>query len=385
MDARSRTDTVSAEELSKVHNLGRLLFLNSSQGSNYWTVSSGDDEPAVIVRRLEESAKGCRWLLDRWAELRHILDLKASWTDPEMLRFVGLLGKHSMEAVFDPKLNSLFLAFDALDRRFGQEYWKSLRDKIPASEHGFIFLKPWRELGPRPRDKAAALAFIRSVIDEHVDRLKELLAEHEEIEADEATERCDRAALDCSPAFERHRRYQSARHRELLQTLEAFRKMRNAEFGTGNGEIADGKRRTADDGCEVRSGGCGDGQSGEPRPQAPSEEMSQEDWDLVYGPSWPRSQANIFADTSGGCGEGEPETVASESGGSGERRVAPGGCEEGERERNEPTQEECLTPQKAPNEAKLESTQSSSPLEVESSATEPAGRKRSQSRRHRQN
>jgi len=31
MDARSRTDTVSAEELSKVHNLGRLLFLNGSK------------------------------------------------------------------------------------------------------------------------------------------------------------------------------------------------------------------------------------------------------------------------------------------------------------------------------------------------------------------
>jgi extradiol dioxygenase family protein len=76
----------------------------------------------VIVRRLEESAEGCRWMLERWAELRHILERKAIWADPEMLRFVGLLGKHSMKAVFDPKLNSIFLAFNALGRRFGQEY-----------------------------------------------------------------------------------------------------------------------------------------------------------------------------------------------------------------------------------------------------------------------
>jgi hypothetical protein len=54
------------------------------------------------------------------------------------------------------------------------------------------------------------------------------------IEADEADERYDRAALDCSPAFERHRRYQSARHRELIRTLETLRK--NAEGGTRNGE-----------------------------------------------------------------------------------------------------------------------------------------------------
>ncbi|HMF36784.1 MAG TPA: hypothetical protein VKF17_09095 [Isosphaeraceae bacterium] len=135
MAARSRTDTVSARELKKVHDLGRRLFLSSAQGSNYAVGLRGDDEPAVIVRRLEESAEGCRWLLERWAELLNILDRKASWTDPEMLRFIGLQGKHSMEAVFDPKLNSIFLAFNALGRRFGQEYWESLRDKIPASEH----------------------------------------------------------------------------------------------------------------------------------------------------------------------------------------------------------------------------------------------------------
>ncbi len=113
------------------------------------------------------------------------------------------------------------------------------------------------------------------IIERHVGRLEELLAEHEEIEADEADERYDRAALDCSPAFERHRRYQSARQRELLRTLEAFRKMRNAEFGLGNGEeekedgkcrmaddrgqmaddrgqMADDRGQMADDGCEVR-------------------------------------------------------------------------------------------------------------------------------------
>jgi len=59
--------------------------------------------------------------------------------------------------------------------------------------------------------------------------------------------------------------------------------------------------------------------------------------------------------------------------------VAPSGCGEGEGERSEPTPEECRVPQKAPNEAELESTQSSLPLDVKSSATEPAGRERSRS------
>ena len=136
--------------------------------------------------------------------------------------------------------------------------------------------------------------------------------------------------------------------------------------GDDRGQMADDGCRTgmtegrwrmrpmADDGCEVRSGGCGDGESGQPMPQAPSDEMSQEDRDYVYGPSLPGSRATMIAGMSGGCGEGEPETVvsgqwsvASESGKSGERQVASGGCGEGEPERSEPTQERCLAPEKA--------------------------------------
>ncbi len=92
-----------------------------------------------------------------------------------------------------------------------------------------------------------------------------LLAEHEQIEAAEAAERYDRAALDCSPAFERHRRYQSARHRELMRTLETLRKMRKEEFGTENGEaekaagkcrVADDREQMADDECQVADGKC---------------------------------------------------------------------------------------------------------------------------------
>jgi len=48
---------------------------------------------------------------------------------------------------------------------------------------------PYREIAPPPSDETAALSLIRSVIERHVGRLEELLAEHEEIEADEAAER----------------------------------------------------------------------------------------------------------------------------------------------------------------------------------------------------
>ena len=248
MDARSGTDTVSAEELSRVHDLGSKLFFQAGIGPGY-SDSIADDYPAVIVRRLEESAEGCRWMLARWAELRNVLDRKAAWSDPEIIRFLGLLGKRGIEAHFDPELNSLFHAFDALGHRVGHKFWKDRRDGLPLGYKGGFQFVPYREIAPPPSDETEALILIRSVIERHVGRLEELLAEHEEIEADEAAERYDRAALDCSPAFERHRRYQSARHRELMRTLETLRRMRNSECGTGNGEAekADGKCRMADD------------------------------------------------------------------------------------------------------------------------------------------
>ena len=61
MDARSGTDTISAEELKKVHDLGSKLFFQAGIGLGY-PESTGDDYPAVIVRRLEEGPKvaaGC--------------------------------------------------------------------------------------------------------------------------------------------------------------------------------------------------------------------------------------------------------------------------------------------------------------------------------------
>jgi len=102
----------------------------------------------------------------------------------------------------------------------------------------------------------------------------------------------------------------------------------------------------ADDGCEVRSGECGDGESGQPTPQAHSEDgVASGEWRVKS--EWPVASGQW--------------SVASESGVS-----------------REPTQEEWPATQNVQNEANPESTQSSLALEVESSVPDPAGRKRSQ-------
>ena len=392
MAARSGPETVSACELKNVHELGSTLFFQAGIGPGY-PKSSADDYPAVIVRRLEESAEGCRWMLARWAELLNVLDRKAAWRDPEMIRFVGLQGKRSIEAHFDSELNSLFHAFDALGHRFGHKFWKDDRDGMPLGYKGGFQFVPYREIAPPPSDETAALTLIRSVIERHVGRLNELLAEHEEIEADEADERYDRAALDCSPEFERHRRYQSARHRELLRTLETLRKMRKEEFGTGNGEgeKADGKCQVADDRgqmaddecqvahdecqvaegelqvaggelkmgderCEVEAGSCDDGQSSEP--------MTEGSSGPIVGHDSQRDNEDATDDEIGILSHEGAHAAGQPGQGDGVGQCLP---------------DDVTTPQKAPNKANLESKQIMESQELKSETAGAEGRKQSQS------
>ncbi len=282
------------------------------------------------------------------------------------------MGKRGIEAHFDPELNCLFHAFDALGIRIGHKFWNERRDHLPLGYIGGFEFAPYREIAPPPSDKNAALILICSVIERHVGRLEELLAEHEQIEAAEAAERYDRAALDCSPAFERHRRYQSARHRKLMRTLETLRKMRKEEFGAGNGkgEKAEGKCQTADDrgqtaddgcrmadaGCEVRSGGCGDGESGEMTPEGSQSPIVGFDSNRVIDDSM-NDKIGILSH------EGTDATDRPYQGAC-DRQSLPSGVK---------------IPENVQNEANPESTQSPLPLDVESSMPEPVGQKRSQS------
>ena len=371
MATRSGTDTVSAEGLSKVHDLGSKLFFQAAIGRGY-SSATADDYPAVIVRRLEESAEGCRWMLARWAELLNVLDRKAAWRDPEIIRFVGLLGKRGIKAHFDPELSSLFNAFDALGHRIGHKFWKDERDGMPLGYKGGFQFVPYRQIAPPSSDETAALTLIRSVIERHVGRLEELLAEHEQIEAAEADERYDRAALDCSPAFERHRRYQSARHRELIRTLETLRKMRKEEFGTGNGEsgmrnsecgmgngqggMADDGCRMADDACELRSGGCGGGQDDETMP-----EVSQ---GRIVGHDSQRVTEDATDDKIGTLSHEGAHAAGQPGQGDGVGQCPP---------------DDVTTPQKAPNKANLEAKQGLESQELKSEIAGAEGRKQSQS------
>ena len=260
--ARRRERKIDPRVRRRISELGRkLLYLNGPEEIKVDKQPLGSDDPALLVAELEDTADGCDWLLQRWSEYGNLLHRRTRWEEPVLIRFLRLMGKRLVEAVFDPEINLIFLAWDVIEPGYARKEWESYRDERSILDPAYTHRLKWREIAPRPKDPEEAWEVLFTIFNEYVTRLKELLAENEANEAmlkDDPTW-MDRAAMDCSPAFERHRRYQSARTRELHKTLELLNKMRNSESQMADGEcrMAEGECRMADDKCQMAEGETG--------------------------------------------------------------------------------------------------------------------------------
>jgi hypothetical protein len=226
---------VDQQQHQEVGELGRRLLYNTEAKPLPTPGRRWEDNPAAFLKGLENSAEGCRWLLDHWIALRVLLDRISAWTYGDMFRLIRLLGKYPVEAINDPKLNAIFLAWDALVPGSAERFWKECKKCKPLHDPGFSDFGRWREIADRPADAAAAITFFERLMDEQVARLEELLEVHEEIAGDDPTELADCQSFDGSAEGERMRRSLTAQRRELRQTLELLMKMQKTE---NNGQAA---------------------------------------------------------------------------------------------------------------------------------------------------
>ncbi len=114
-DARRAGADRVADLADEVIALGRRLFwdpvgplplyphLGKGIGKLFVRVSWSEEiddpnEPARVVNRLESTAIGCAWLLDRWGELRQRLEDGWTWQPPDRLKAIRLLGRQPMDA-----------------------------------------------------------------------------------------------------------------------------------------------------------------------------------------------------------------------------------------------------------------------------------------------
>ena len=109
------------------------------------------------------------------------------------------------------------------------DLWNLFWNMAPVRDPALNIKTVWRELGPRPADKPAALTVLRAVMDQQSERLERVIAEYDETAESESSERLDLAAFDPSPGFDRSRRHQAALGRELLRTVDTLRRMRKED------------------------------------------------------------------------------------------------------------------------------------------------------------
>ena len=132
--ADRRAGKTSTRQFQQALELGRKLFYDARPVKN-----AGDDtppppwvdEPAVFLHGLEQTPDGCRWLLQRWLEIRNLVERKVDWSVADLFRFVRLLGEHAhMEAVNDQALDVIFLAWDVIWPGLGKQFWKASRGRV---------------------------------------------------------------------------------------------------------------------------------------------------------------------------------------------------------------------------------------------------------------
>ena len=132
------------------------------------------DDPARLLLRLEATADGCRWMLDRWAELRKVVNAGTAWPDEQMVQVIRLLGKRPHDAVNDLEVLTIFVACYVLDRSRPDpfaELWKTTIDREVTYYRQRLLGRRLREA--KPDSKEHAREVLLEIVNAAVGRLEE--------------------------------------------------------------------------------------------------------------------------------------------------------------------------------------------------------------------
>ncbi len=217
----------------------------------------GRGDPRHIVLRLEATAAGCQWLIDRWANLRAWLDQGVNWRTNELIAALQLRGQRPLrkdaiewQGVVEPILPTGNPAAIAEARR----------RMLLQFDHGL------------PDDPAGQRAALLRLVDEETERLEQRQAGHRRREAADRAELADRLAVDTSPEGELMRRYQLDNDRKLDRAISGLVKLRRAGVGVAGDPAPEGASEPEPEavGAVGPEGGPADGPKGEADAEVPA-------------------------------------------------------------------------------------------------------------------
>ncbi len=229
-------------EADAVADLTRLLFWDPRGPYNLYPhfrgfrhkprVSGSEDladpvMPEKIVNRLASTYTGCRWLLNVWSDLRHLLEQDLNWQAPDRFRAIRLLGRQPMDLVCDERVLMIYLACDAMEPQAPT----SIDDMLTEATDDEIkrIKERVRARGgdrKKPGSREAAKAVLLALIEQAVAPLAERMAVHQAHRDVLTAMQQDLLLFDDSPVGELMRRYRLAAGREFNRLLATYYKVR---------------------------------------------------------------------------------------------------------------------------------------------------------------
>ena len=136
------------------------------------------DDPARLLIRLESTAMGCAWLLDRWGELRDALEHWGKWQPPDRFKAIRLLSRQPIEIWDEERVLAIYLACVPMEPASVHEFQDVCNELHNGQRKRLIERIRERGACRPPEDAESGLKILRSIIAEEEGRLEERLTIH---------------------------------------------------------------------------------------------------------------------------------------------------------------------------------------------------------------
>jgi hypothetical protein len=237
--ARTNERNLKAAEADE---LGRRLFFDrrgplslhpmpaggDSDIRTSWSNNPDDsDHPARLVRSLESTQAGCRWLIAAWTKLYDRIKAGACWHSPQKLMAVRLLARQPIDLVDDPDVLAIYLCCHTIDPEHTHAFFEVQCELSEEEFHRFEQrLKARNVEAQGPADAVAARAALLGLVDRELERLNLLAADRMAFDDAMNALKTDIMGFDASTEGERLRRHAAGCERAMHRAFDTIIEMR---------------------------------------------------------------------------------------------------------------------------------------------------------------
>ena len=201
-----------------------------------------------FARNLASREAGCRWLRQRWEELRAQLGPGKFWQSHDRLKAIRLLGRQPLDAIEDRRIAEIFVASYALNP-VGHGPFDDLLSEMDTSQH-VRYRKAVKARWPdlvTADETARCRELLIELADRNIERLNAKLEVHEQNADANARRTVDRLGFDQGPDGERIRAYKLKCRNGFFRAMESYRKHQAKKRAKGRERTGEYPPLTAND------------------------------------------------------------------------------------------------------------------------------------------